>query len=811
MARQIGKFEVQRLLGKGAQSAVYLCFDPVLRREVAIKTLQLSRQEYAHRETLLNEARTVSKLRHANIVPVFDAGEHDSEPYLVFEYVQGPTLAQLIRTEGPLPADKAGKLMLEILDAIECAHRADVIHRDLKPSNVLVDAEGVARVMDFGIATRVAGGQGKDSELQGTPSYMAPEYIAHRTISPQIDVFAAGLILYEMVFGKRAVEVDNVFQAMHRIANTDIHPPVGARQVDEKLFDIITKATARNPQMRYQSAAQMREALDQYLNPQIEDAPTSEKNKQSTIDFLMRRMRHKSDFPAMSVAISAINRLAASEKGTVHGMSNSILQDFALTNKILRIANSALYRQFGAGSISTISRAIAMLGFDAVRNIALSLMLFEHMQNKQHASMLREEFLRANLSGVLGKQFAEAFSVGGSEEPFICCLFHNLGRLLTHYYFPEEAETINKLQMTDNCSEEVAAARVLGIGFQDLGMGIAENWGFPELIVQSMRRPPPGKIGLAATTEERLRLLSSFSNEVATVFQNHPADARQREIKVLQARYGDNVHLSDQDLSGILKHSTEEITALATTLGINIRQTRIGKQLLLPASTDKSAAPAGTAATPAAPAASAAPLPKELSGLRTAAETAIESAAAGMSDTAPEPVTLVDKPSVLSSGIQDITGALVDGTSLNDLLRIILETMYRAMGFKRVLLCMRETRNNTMSARFGFGDDVEESIQRFRFPLGGRADIFNIILANDKDVLISDASDPKIARFMPDWFKAKFPVQTFIVFPLRIKGQPVAMIYADADYARSIVISDKELSLLRTLCNQAVLAIRQAE
>jgi hypothetical protein len=123
---------------------------------------------------------------------------------------------------------------------------------------------------------------------------------------------------------------------------------------------------------------------------------------------------------------------------------------------------------------------------------------------------------------------------------------------------------------------------------------------------------------------------------------------------------------------------------------------------------------------------------------------------------------------------------------------------------------MRDGRSGEMRARFGFGTGAEEATERFHFPLGGKADIFNLILSNDKDVLISDAADAKLARFIPEWFKLRFPVQTFIVFPLRIKSSPVAMIYADKDYAGAIAIADKELSLLRTLCNQAVLAIKQS-
>jgi transcriptional regulator with GAF, ATPase, and Fis domain len=237
-------------------------------------------------------------------------------------------------------------------------------------------------------------------------------------------------------------------------------------------------------------------------------------------------------------------------------------------------------------------------------------------------------------------------------------------------------------------------------------------------------------------------------------------------------------------------------------IGLNMKASKLGRQLL-PAT--------GTApATASGPAASDPPtLPGGVERLQTAEEAAHESEPAGGGATFDAPPA-IDSQSVLAAGIQDISQALVEVDSLADLLRIIIETMYRAMGFKRVLLCMRDGRTGQMSARFGFGAGADEAATYFRFTLGGRNDIFNIILSNDKDVLISDATDPKLARFIPEWFKTRFPVQTFIVFPLRIKGSPVAMIYADKDHAGTIVIADKELSLLRTLCNQAILAIKQS-
>ena len=182
-------------------------------------------------------------------------------------------------------------------------------------------------------------------------------------------------------------------------------------------------------------------------------------------------MRHKSDFPALSESVSAINKIANSETESINKLSNSILKDFALTNKLLRLVNSAYFRPAGGGNISTVSRAVIVLGFEAVRNIAVTVLLFEHLQNKVNASQLKEEFLRANLAGILAKDIGATAQMKDLEQTFICALFHNLGRLLTQYYFPEESDEIRRILGQKEISEDHAARQVLGIA--------SKNWVSP--------------------------------------------------------------------------------------------------------------------------------------------------------------------------------------------------------------------------------------------------------------------------------------------------------------------------------------------
>jgi len=434
MNKNIGRFELRGELGRGAQSIVYLGFDPQLQREIAIKTLHFAHPDPVQNRALLDEARTVGKMRHPSIVPIFEAGEQDGDLYLVFEYVPGKNLADFLRQSDALPPIKAVSILRPIIDAVAYAHGLGIIHRDLKPSNILLDDDGTPRVMDFGIATRVNGATEAADRITGTPAYMAPEYILRREISECCDVFSAGLILFEMLTGQRAMVADSVTAILQRMVREDIKLPQDAA-VDEHLSSILHKAIARDPSMRYQSMAQFGEALDKYLDPDDEAVPSG--GRQATLEFLLRRMRHKSDFPALSESVSAINKIANSETESIDKLSNTILKDFALTNKLLRLVNSAYFRPAGGGNISTVSRAVIVLGFEAVRNIAITVLLFEHLQNKGNANQLKEDFLRANLAGVLAKDIGAAAKMRDLEQSFICALFHSLGRLLSQFYFPE--------------------------------------------------------------------------------------------------------------------------------------------------------------------------------------------------------------------------------------------------------------------------------------------------------------------------------------------------------------------------------------
>ncbi|MDP2171145.1 MAG: HDOD domain-containing protein [Rhodocyclaceae bacterium] len=801
MEKNIGRFEIRGELGRGAQSVVYLAWDPQLQREVAIKTLHFSRADPARNALLLDEARMVGRFRHPHVVPIYDAGEQDGDPYLVFERVVGRNLADVLKGEGPLPVIRAATLMLQIADVLAEAHAMGIIHRDLKPSNILLDArDGAPRVMDFGIASPVSGaGKPEGEALMGTPPYLAPEYITLQRVTPQVDVFAAGLVLLEMLTGKRVFDGGTVDSILYRIACEPVTLPQ-APPIDPRLGGIILRACALDPSRRYASAVELRDALNGFLGAgSVEQvAVQTAKAQGDTLEFLLRRMRHKSDFPALSESVSAINKLTAAEGESVSALSDTILKDYALTNKILRLVNSAYYRQVGGGNISTVSRAVIVLGFDTIRNIALTVLLFEHLQDKANARELKEAFLRANLAGLVAKDICKSPLLGRQgEEAFICALFHGLGKLLAQYYFPEEVEEINKLVQYRKLSERSAATAILGISYDDLGIGIAGSWGFPSTIIESMRPLPVDELRKPNTTREALHVAAAFGNELCDLVSGTPPEQRDLVLRKISQRFGASLQVSDRQVQTAVENSMVELVQLAAVLRVNIKQSTFARHVAAFASgvagADECLSPPVAAAHDQ--------LADTLLGDSALLDGLEDTAIAGVPD---------DAQAVLTAGIQDISNSLVDDFALNDILRIILETIYRAMGFKRVLLALRDVKTGRMAGRFGFGPDVNELVRQFRFPLGSQMDdVFLLATGRGVDIIINDIDDPKIADKVPQWFRERIPAKTFVLFPLNIKGKSVALIYCDKDRPGSINIPEKELALLKTLRNQALLAIKQ--
>ena len=770
--RTLARFELLRELGRGAQATVWLAHDPRLQREVALKLLGAQADE-ATRTEWLNEARAVSRLKHPNIVPVFEADEHAGQSYLVFEYVEGPTLQERRRKQAAMPAREAVELLLGVLDALAAAHDQGIVHRDLKPSNVLLGGDGRPRVMDFGIAARIDQGDGR---IVGTPGYISPQAARGEPPQPSMDVFAAGVMLGELLAGAPLMCESDPYRFLVRVQQEDLALPASTK-VDDALRDIVQRALARDAAQRYDSARSMHAALAAWLTPA--EVVAAAPDGHATLEFLLRRMRHKTDFPALSASVVRIQRVAMSEKDNLASLADEILKDVSLTNKLLRMVNTAHFTSVAGGGISTVSRAVALVGFAGIRNMALSVILLEHMGDKGHAALLKEEFLRALMAGTMAVDLAPQSREG--EEAFLGAMFQNLGRLLTEYYFPEEALQIRQRlgsAPATAAARDAAARQVLGLGLDDLGAGVARAWGLPDTL-QRCLRPPVGEVPTRAVDRkadqglERLRWLARGANEMTDAMLTADGDAQTAALAHVAQAYAPALGLSARDMLLSAQGARTQLSQMAQAMGLQVAPGSASRRLL-----------------------------------QSAAQVNVELQSALATMTLPLNVAQAQLTLGLRDGLESVRRAVTSGSMrLNEVLNLVLATLQQALDLRCVVFCLREPGSGHLVGRVGLGAGSVQTCERFRIATGSvlPTDLFAAVCAKGVDLLVADART--VAARLPAWYREHVYAPTFLLLPMMIKGVPVGLIYADKANAGSIVLDDAHLALLRGLRDQAVMAL----
>lgn len=274
---KIGRYEVVAILGQGAMGTVYKAVDPVIERTVAIKTinLNLSKQELAgFEERFYREAKSAGRLNHPNIITIYDVGETDGIAYIAMEYLEGESLRDMLDSGVVLPAEIIADLVSRIAGALDYAHRHHIVHRDIKPANIMVTASRDIKIMDFGIAQIPTGSRTQLGTVLGSPKYMAPEQVAGQATDNRTDIFALGVVLYEMLTGKPPFEGDNLSAIMYRILNEAPVPPSARNPRVPAAFDgVIARALAKRPEDRYASAGEFARALRALAGlPEADDA-----------------------------------------------------------------------------------------------------------------------------------------------------------------------------------------------------------------------------------------------------------------------------------------------------------------------------------------------------------------------------------------------------------------------------------------------------------------------------------------------------------------------------------------------------------
>ena len=498
----------------------------------------------------------------------------------------------------------------------------------------------------------------------------------------------------------------------------------------------------------------------------------------------MRSIAADTDLPSMGSSVARVVQLASSDDDSVRELANFLLSDVALTQKVLRLSNTVSYRTASGVPVTTISRAIFLLGFETVKTSALAMLLVDGMHGKQ-AEGVRTELGAALCASVIGREMARRSPFKDAEEAAIVALFKNMGRLLVAAHDHRLYTDISRLCEQQGLSPTQASTQVLGCSFDMLAESVLQEWQIPDTIIHALAPLPPGTLKPARQRSEWLQQVAAFSTAVATLTPKMTEPGQDAASRAVLSRFGTALNLDGPRLSELLATVALETRALTENAG------------LLWGAEPPQAAVADTAG---AADAGATDLPPELLML-----TGEVVPVAGCHPSGKP----YNAQALLLAGVQDLAEMLATGRSKpNDLILLALETLHRSMGFRYAAVCLKDGRSGQYRARLGVGADSARLQEGFAFPASGPRDVFRLAMDNDADLVIADAGSAKIAALIPAWHAALMPeVRSFIILPLLVHKAPFGFFYADRTMLAPEGIPADETALIRTLKGQVLAAL----
>jgi serine/threonine protein kinase len=265
IGQTISHYKILDKLGEGGMGVVYKAEDLFLHRTVALKfPPDIFARDEGIRSRLLNEARMAASLLHPNVTVLYEVDEHEGHPFLVMEFVDGQTLRRFIDEHGPLPLETWIDLAIQLSEGVNAVHRKELIHRDIKTENILLSKAAEVKIVDCGLAARFVNSEGlaKTLGIAGTTAYMSPEQARGDALDQRSDIFSVGVVLYELLTGRRPFEADQSSALLYLIANTDPLPlRTIRREIPAEVENIVLRALEKDPARRYQHMDEMLDDL----------------------------------------------------------------------------------------------------------------------------------------------------------------------------------------------------------------------------------------------------------------------------------------------------------------------------------------------------------------------------------------------------------------------------------------------------------------------------------------------------------------------------------------------------------------------
>jgi HD-like signal output (HDOD) protein len=541
--------------------------------------------------------------------------------------------------------------------------------------------------------------------------------------------------------------------------------------------------------------------------------PDNYGEKFSARDRFLERFKSDTALRGLGTSVSRVVQLASSEDEDTYNLANYVLSDVALTQRVLRMSNTVCYRTASNTPVTTVSRAIFMLGFDTVKTSALALLLVDNLKNDKHADIVRGELANALCASLLGRELARRSHYQGAEEAAIAALFKNLGRLLVVSHDYDYYCDIMSLIADGTHTPSQASTQVLGVSFDGLAESVLQEWNIPEAIVGAIASVGNGVQKTAKTRAEWMRQVAAFSTEAVKLVSDYGDGGRLDEHKdLLLARFGVALNLDREKLDELLENVNREINTLAENLKLGPARPLSPHQVA-----------AGVASTSAQAAASIAAAERELELEQAQALTPIrepEEDSFGMPSVLAQ-ATMASEPEqesgchpsgkpfnardMLLAGVQEVTQMRASGCRVNELIMLTLETLFNSMGFRFAVVCLKDAKTNTYRSRLSLGENHVARQAGFHFPATASRDLFHLAMENDADLMIADATSIKIRDLLPTWHRVLLPdARSFIVLPLVVQKARLGLFYFDRTEPAPEGVPPDETALIKALKNQVL-------
>jgi HD-like signal output (HDOD) protein len=481
-------------------------------------------------------------------------------------------------------------------------------------------------------------------------------------------------------------------------------------------------------------------------------SPERSPKASATLALLWERIRRQGDMPGFTKAINAILASMRGEDERDFSMTQTVLSDPVLTQKVLRLANSGMYSAFGQ-RVTTVSKAVLVLGTEAIGHLALGLKLIEELSKSTPDSALAHvEMEKAVLAGMVAQQVASSAATRDPEEAVVCSILHSLGRMMVTFYMPERWALLQA--QGGPGGEGRACADLLGLTLEEIGRATAEHWGLPRNLVAGMRSVEPSERGDQFAHEDWLAALGTMSTRCADSLWD---DDEASVAKVHQ------LALSFAPMLGV-----EPVSILAAIDRAKVE-----------AASDLTIAPLANPADKRAKAAAA-------QRMRVAGN------------------------KILMSGVADMRDA-GGNTSPGQMISMALETAYNGLSFTRAFAFLRNRRDGRYTAKIGLGEGAKAMLPSLSFDDAYEPNVFHAALSNDRVIFIENAQDPKFASKLPAWWHGTLKsARCFVVIPLCAGGHPAGFIYGDWDDTfPSVYLTQPEFSLLNDLRSLVVRAVEK--